>query len=302
MIIQERPMTTAEKLDLYQKHKAEYVTPKSPVLLDIRPASYLAIEGQGDPGGAVFQSKIGSLYPVAFTIKMAKKFAGRDYTVCKLEGLWWAGRKGCEFAALPPSEWNWKLLIRVPTFIRQKDLDTATEALTEKGKGPGVSEVRLETIEEGRCVQMLHVGPYARVTATSGWGETANDPASPGAVAVHPRRSESTIMKNYCDSFCSVTCLGSLHGLGYSLQKLRRHGCLANPALHVDHRYTNSHWSSPFCLHRGDPLNEVREPLSDGGVRLQDFLADRFPVASAAPHQPEHRPRAAGTGDRDQAF
>ena len=159
-------MTAAAKLDLYKAHKAEYVTPKSPVLLDTNPASYLAVEGQGEPGGAVFQSTIGSLYSVAFTIKMAKKFAGRDYTVCKLEGFWWAGRKKRELATRPPSEWNWRLLIRVPTFIRQKDLDLAIEALTEKGKGPGVSEVRLETLEEGRCVQMLHIGPYPRVPET----------------------------------------------------------------------------------------------------------------------------------------
>jgi hypothetical protein len=73
-----------KKLDLYVEHKSEYVTPKNPVLIDASPAQYLAITGKGEPGGPVFQKKLGALYNVAFTIKMAKKFAGQDYAVSKL--------------------------------------------------------------------------------------------------------------------------------------------------------------------------------------------------------------------------
>ena len=53
------------------------------------------------------------------------------------------------------------LLIRTPDFIGAADLAAARAALMEKGKNPLVSEVRLEQITEGRCVQMLHTGPYA---------------------------------------------------------------------------------------------------------------------------------------------
>jgi hypothetical protein len=80
-------MPAKKKLDLYQVHKTEYVTPRAPVLIKVGPAKYLAIEGQGAPGSEEFQAKIGALYNVTFTIKMAKKFAGQDYIVCKLEGL-----------------------------------------------------------------------------------------------------------------------------------------------------------------------------------------------------------------------
>ncbi len=153
-------MAKTEKLDLHKKHKSEYVTPKKPALVNVKPAFYLAITGRGEPGGDVFQAKIGGLYAVAFTMKMAKKAAGRDYKVCHLEGLWWTKRKTDDFATEPKSQWNWKLLIRVPDFIRQEDLDEAVAALKKKGKGKEVTQVRLEAIDEGRCVQMLHVGPY----------------------------------------------------------------------------------------------------------------------------------------------
>ena len=71
------------KLDLYKKHKAEYATPRQPALISTKPAQYLAIAGQGRGGGPEFQAAIGALYNVAFTVKMARKFAGRDYGVCK---------------------------------------------------------------------------------------------------------------------------------------------------------------------------------------------------------------------------
>ncbi len=82
-------MAKARKFDIYQAHKADYVTPQKPALVKMKPAQYLAIAGQGAPEGKVFQAKISALYNVAFTVKMAGKFAGRDYTVSKLEGLWW---------------------------------------------------------------------------------------------------------------------------------------------------------------------------------------------------------------------
>src|SRR5204862_184335 len=74
-------MPAKKKLDLYRIHKSEYATPREPVLVKVGPAKYLAIEGQGAPGSEEFQAKIDALYNVTFTIKMAEKFAGEDYTV-----------------------------------------------------------------------------------------------------------------------------------------------------------------------------------------------------------------------------
>jgi hypothetical protein len=154
-------MAPAKKLDLYKLHKAEYVTPRQPVLVSTKPAKYLAVTGQGAPASEEFQNKIGALYGVAFTIKMAKKFAGQDYRICHLEGLWSVGQGSANLLAQAPESWNWKLLMRVPEFIKPADVKAAIKALAKKGKGAGAAAVRLEKLSEGRCVQMLHVGPYA---------------------------------------------------------------------------------------------------------------------------------------------
>lgn len=156
-------MKPAQKVDLYKLHQQDYVTPKKPVLLTIKKATYLAIEGKGEPGGEAFGERIGALYGAAFTIKMTRKFGGeQDYAVCKLEAQWWGDDGANDFSNLPKEKWCWKLLIRTPAFVRKTELNKAVAVLLKRGKAETVKEVRLEFLTEGRCVQMLHVGPYER--------------------------------------------------------------------------------------------------------------------------------------------
>ncbi|HLY20330.1 MAG TPA: GyrI-like domain-containing protein [Bryobacteraceae bacterium] len=154
------------KLDLYQIYKAEYVTPREPLLLRVAKATYLGIAGRGAPGADAFQQAIGALYSVAFTIKMASRFAGRDYGVSKLEGLFWADSGAC-FAAEPKDQWSWRLLIRTPDFIGKRELAAARRTLSEKGKGPLFKQVELTPLNEKLCVQAVHLGPYDRAPETA---------------------------------------------------------------------------------------------------------------------------------------
>jgi len=155
-----------KKFDIYKEHAADYVTPKTPALVDIKPANYLVVTGRGEPGGEAFQSAIGALYKVAFTVKMARKFAGRDYTVSKLEGRWWVDDPTRSFLDEPPSKWNWKLMIRVPEFIKEKEVAASIEKLLAKGKPKEVAGIKLEVLNEGNCVQVLHLGPYDKERPT----------------------------------------------------------------------------------------------------------------------------------------
>ncbi|MGA2576682.1 MAG: GyrI-like domain-containing protein [Bryobacteraceae bacterium] len=139
--------------------------PRKPVLLRIAKAAYLGIAGHGTPGGDAFERAVGALYSVAFTIKMASKFAGRDFGVCKLEGLWWVD-SGSSFITQPKDTWSWRLLIRTPDFIRKRELEAARKQLAAKGKDPLFRDVELTTLTEDRCVQMLHAGSYDREPET----------------------------------------------------------------------------------------------------------------------------------------
>lgn len=150
----------AAKLDLIKLHRAEYVAPRKPVLIATAPAHYLVVNGRGSPGGACFESRIGALYAMAFTIKMTRKFAGQgDYAVSRLECRYPAHQDG-----LPEDmdQLEWQLLIRTPDFVGPGDLEAAVAALRKRGKEGDASHVSLARIDEGQVVQMLHVGPYDR--------------------------------------------------------------------------------------------------------------------------------------------
>src|SRR5271165_5198072 len=117
-------MKTAEKIDLYREHSKEYAASRKPALVKIGPATYLSISGQGAPGGEAFSKAIGALYGIAFTVKMKRKLGGkRDYVVSKLEGLWPDFNSG-EIPA-DKNQWNWRMLIRTPKFVTQKEITMA---------------------------------------------------------------------------------------------------------------------------------------------------------------------------------
>ena len=160
-------MSQTEKIDLFKLHKDQYISPKKPKLVETKPAKYLSITGRGAPGGKEFEAKIGALYGIAFTIKMTRKFAGKgDYVVCKLESQMWFDDDMQNSSDIDPEQWNWKLFIRTPDFVRDEDLHQAQKTLFEKGKEPEVIQVKFETISDGLCVQMLHVGPYDKEPET----------------------------------------------------------------------------------------------------------------------------------------
>src|SRR6266536_2766979 len=159
----EEAMKTAQKgnkVDLYRDYSKEYAATRNPALVKVGPAMYLSISGQGAPGSDAFSEAVGALYGVAFTVKMTRKFAGkRDYLVSKLEGLWPDFSSG---QTMPDkNQWSWQMLIRTPKFVTQQEITQAVAVLLKRGKGAEVQRVRLDALEEGLCVQTLHVGPYA---------------------------------------------------------------------------------------------------------------------------------------------
>jgi len=160
-------MTDLQKIDLFKQYKADYIAPKKPVLLEPTSANYLSIEGMGEPGGEAFSNKAAALYAMAYTVKMTRKSQGlQDYVVCKLEAIWTHDQDPMGFHKQPKEEWRWQLLIRIPDFINAEALHKASEALISKGKPEEVKNVGIETLFEGTCVQMLHVGPYEEEQGT----------------------------------------------------------------------------------------------------------------------------------------
>ena len=130
-------------------------------LIEVPPLSYLMVDGEGDPNTApAYAAAVEALYALSWTLKFMSKAAfGRDYVVGPLEGLWQA-RDMTAFTRRDKAAWSWTMMILQPDWIAPEHVRAARgEALMKKGL-PGLEKARLETLEEGLCAQILHVGPY----------------------------------------------------------------------------------------------------------------------------------------------
>ena len=63
------------------------------------------------------------------------------------------------------STFNWIAVIRLPDFVTKENFDWAVETATKKKK-LDCSSVEFITIDEGLCVQIMHLGPFDDEPAT----------------------------------------------------------------------------------------------------------------------------------------
>ena len=150
----------------YKKEYKEFYMPKAkPEIITVPPMNYIAVRGEGDPNaeGGAYKAAIGLLYGIAFTIKMSKKGSRQiegyfDYVVPPLEGFWrQPGMNG--FDLRNKQAFQWISVIRLPDFVTRDDFDWAVDE-AERKKKQDFSSVEFLTVDEGLCVQMLHVGPF----------------------------------------------------------------------------------------------------------------------------------------------
>ncbi|QWF83078.1 GyrI-like domain-containing protein [Amycolatopsis sp. CA-230715] len=140
----------------------EFYAPKNRewTLVEVPPQQFLAIDGAGDPNTSPeYARAVEALYSVAYTVKFASKRAGRDFVVGPLEGLWWAPDPAV-FTARAKESWQWRMLISLPDPVRADEVAEAVDTALAKKKKPAIAEVRHETLREGTCAQVLHIGSY----------------------------------------------------------------------------------------------------------------------------------------------
>ena len=151
--------------DFKKEYKEYYLPPTKPSIVQVPAMNFVAVRGQGDPNqeDGAYQDAIGLLYGIAFTIKMSPK-AGHtmedyfEYVVPPLEGFWWIdGLDGMDYAR--KADFQWISCIRLPQFVTHEEFDWAVGEATRKKK-LDFSAVEFMTLEEGLCVQCMHLGPY----------------------------------------------------------------------------------------------------------------------------------------------
>lgn len=163
----------------YKKEYKEFYMPKNrPALVEVPAMNYVAVRGKGDPNeeDGDYKKAMNILYGIAFTIKMSYKGSHKidgyfEYVVPPLEGFWWMEDEGGGNAPDGTSgvmhgvdyehkdKFCWISCIRLPEFVTKEEFDWAVAEATAKKK-TDFSAAEFLTVEEGLCVQMMHVGPY----------------------------------------------------------------------------------------------------------------------------------------------
>lgn len=131
-------------------------------IVEVPPLRYLMIDGHGDPNtDSAYAAALETLYPLAYTVKFAsKRTLDRDYVVPPLEALWWADDMASFTTARDKSTWDWTVMLMTPDWITAELFDEAVAKLSTRTEPETLAKVRLETLDEGTCVQTLHIGPY----------------------------------------------------------------------------------------------------------------------------------------------
>lgn len=151
--------------DFKKEYKEFYLPKEKPGIVTVPSVHYVAVEGVGNPNeeGGAYQQAISVLYAIAYTIKMSKKGDHRmegyfDFVVPPLEGFWWQeGISGVDYTN--KAGFHWVSVIRLPDFVTREEFDWAVEEAARK-KGIDCSSAKFLTVDEGLCVQIMHIGSY----------------------------------------------------------------------------------------------------------------------------------------------
>ena len=157
--------------DFKKEYKEFYMPKAKPEIVDIPKVNYIAVRGKGDPNeeGGAYQQAISVLYAVAYTLKMSYKTDYKiegffEYVVPPLEGFWWQENvQSVDYTN--KSAFNWVSVIRLPDFVTKNDYEWAVETATKKKK-IDCSSAEFLTIDEGLCVQIMHIGSFDEEPAT----------------------------------------------------------------------------------------------------------------------------------------
>lgn len=156
------------KIDFKQMNKELYSPKGEPSIIRVPAMKFIMVDGHGNPNdhGGEYQAAVELLYALSYTIKMGLKSSSStdnddftDYVVAPLEGLWWLNdKKDTNFTQ--KEKYCWTSMIRQPNFITREIFMKAQEEAKKKKPQLDVMLARLETFEEGLCVQCMHIGPY----------------------------------------------------------------------------------------------------------------------------------------------
>lgn len=161
------------KIDLKKELKHLYAPSSRRVaIVDVPAFNFIMIDGRMQPGetpetSQSFHDAMMALYGVSFTLKFMSKLRKHDpidYTVMAVEGLWWTDVG--KFDINQKDQWRWTLMMMQPEHIPASMFYEAVDEFRQKRDSAALPLLRFEQFREGRCMQIMHIGPYSAEVQT----------------------------------------------------------------------------------------------------------------------------------------
>lgn len=157
---------TYMKIEWRKQDKKLYLPKDIPTKIDVPSYTYITLEGHGNPNGDDFKEKLQALYAFSYGIRMSYKWANPpteyyNYTVYPLEGIWDIHDKSIyKEGVMDKDNLSYKIMIRQPDFINPSLFEECIEKISSKVDKILLNQLKMERIEDGHCLQILHTGCY----------------------------------------------------------------------------------------------------------------------------------------------
>lgn len=151
------------KVDFKKDFKQLYLPKPSPEIIQVPKMNFIMVEGSGDPNGGEFSKAVEALYSLSYAVRMSYKSKDvpegyYEYTVFPMEGVWDLVDR--TKPSTDKSNYKYTLMIRQPDFLTAQGFQRFLEQVKVKKPNPFLETARFESMEEGLCCQMMHVGNY----------------------------------------------------------------------------------------------------------------------------------------------
>ncbi len=151
-----------------KREKTFYIPKNKPEVVEVPEFKFLTLRGEGSPADDLFTECIGTLYSLAYAIKMlpkkmdVKPSGYFDFTVYPLEGIWDInGRAKEHFSGeINKEDLIYQLMIRQPEFVDDSLYCEMLDVVKKRKPNPLLEQVEFESVSEGKCIQMLHLGKF----------------------------------------------------------------------------------------------------------------------------------------------
>lgn len=150
--------------DITTEYKDYFTASTVPETIEVPAANYVTLEGNGSPGTNMFYDKKSALKNFVEEIQSAFSEEENAFSGNIIEIFYWFDEDkagdvniGNFYTSLPLELLHYKIAVRLPDFISANEIGK----VAQNSQNPFAGEFGYFTYTAGKCVQVLHLGPFA---------------------------------------------------------------------------------------------------------------------------------------------